>query len=121
MASLLISLFHQRYTHTRNHCLYISPQQCRPFSRGFSPAIIAELGSFFFIFAVEGPEIKLSSPITFGKDGGLIRECISNYNSYKPTFYPCAVFRHSQRVHSSAAGPLTTALYILQMGRGNGR
>ena len=43
--------------------------------------------------------------------GSLMREFSSNF---KPTFYPSqffASYAHSQRVHSAATGPLTTALY----------
>ena len=50
---------------------------------------------------------------TDNKEGGLIRELSSNF---KPIFHPCTVFRHahSHRVHSTAAGPLTTALYTTE-------
>ena len=59
-------------------------------------------------FMYEGPNNR--QHILSTKNGGLIREISS---LCKPTFYPCS-FVHSQRMHSAAAGPLTTALYTTE-------
>ena len=48
------------------------------------------------------------------KDGKLIRRLSSHT---KPTFYSCTVFgshSHLQRVHTTVAGPLTTALHTTE-------